>query len=105
MKEINQLKNQSEYLTRIKMHGYKFIDVKFYDATELLNKDMRELINGKIKQMRDQYELSLIDMQERNKYLQQQIHVFKKLEKEGNVGIRFDDMHVDKVIGMVSHLD
>ena len=71
MKEINQLKNQSEYLTRIKMHGYKFIDVKFYDATELLNKDMRELINGKIKQMRDQYELSLIDMQERNKYLQQ----------------------------------
>jgi len=70
MKEINQLKNQTEYLTRIKVHGYKFIDVKFYDATELINKDLRELINGKIKQMRDQYELSLIDLQERNKFLQ-----------------------------------
>ena len=53
MKEINQLKNQTEYLNRIKMHGYKFIDVKFYDATELINKDIRELINSKIKEMRD----------------------------------------------------
>ena len=70
MKEINQLKNQTEYLTRIKMHGYKYIDVKFYDATELINKDLRELINGKIKQMRDQYELSLIDMQEKSVELQ-----------------------------------
>ena len=44
--------------------GYKFIDVKYFDATEILNDDIRALLNAKIEEMRNRYEIKLLDRDE-----------------------------------------
>jgi hypothetical protein len=46
------------------MNGYKFIEVKYFDATDILNDDIRELLNIKVEEMRNRYEMRLLDRDE-----------------------------------------
>ena len=41
MKELNHMKDLLSVSSHIKYYGYQFIDVKYYDSTELPNKHMR----------------------------------------------------------------
>ena len=46
--------------TYIKLNGYKFINVKYFDGTEILNDDIRYLLNSKIIEMRNKFEMNLV---------------------------------------------
>lgn len=45
----------------LKMNGYKYIDVKYFDATEILNDDIRYILNNKVREMRNKFEMLLVN--------------------------------------------
>lgn len=47
--------------SHIKMNGYQFVDVKYFDATELLDDDIRDLLNKKLVEMRNKYEMIIVN--------------------------------------------
>ena len=69
MKDINQLRNQMGVSSKLKYTGYKFIDVKYYDSAELANDNVRSLINDKVKEMRDKFEIGLLNFRDSNNEL------------------------------------
>lgn len=77
---------------------FKFIDVKYFDATDILNDDIRTLLNYKIEEMRNRYEMKLVDKDEQFIKISEQIALFRALEADGNVGISFDEMNADDMI-------
>ena len=69
MKDINQLRNQMGVSSKLKYTVYKFIDVKYYDSAELANDNVRSLINDKVKEMRDKFEIGLLNFRDSNNEL------------------------------------
>ena len=78
--------------------GYKYIDVKYFDATDILNDDIRELLNIKVEEMRNRYEMKLVDKDEAFVDISKQIALFRALEADGNVGISFDEMNASDMV-------
>lgn len=100
MKEITHLQNQLGIAVGKHTHlqGYKYIEVQFFDATDLISQDMRDILNRKIETIRDRYEMSLVSLEDQNKKHQVQIGQFRKLGEMGNIGIAFDEMNVESII-------
>ena len=87
------------------LKGYKFIEVKYFDATDVLNDDIRDLLNIKIEEMRNRYEMSLVDRDEQFIKLSAQISLFRALEADGNVGISFDEMNANDMVRKLSLIE
>jgi len=50
MRHVNKLASDVDASSNaLKSSGYKFIDVKFFEPTELLNDDLCELLNTKVQ--------------------------------------------------------
>ena len=60
-KEIINMQSQMGVTNHIKMHGFQHIEVKYFDPTELLNTDIRNLLNSKLIEMRTRYEMSIVN--------------------------------------------
>ena len=86
-------------------NGYKFIDVKYFDATDILNDDIRELLNIKVEEMRNRYEMKLVDKDEAFIKISAQIALFRALEADGNVGISFDEMNASDMVRKLSLIE
>ena len=68
MKDINQLTNHIRFLTEgSKIQGYKYIDVKYFDPTEVLEKDKKDMMNAKVERIKNKYELLLTEFDRVNK--------------------------------------
>jgi hypothetical protein len=56
------------------------------------------ILNTKVKELKTLYEKQLKRFDDTNHRLQGQIDTYVKLEKDGNVGIRFIEMSADQVV-------
>ena len=56
------------------------------------------ILNSKVKELKTLYEKQLRRFDETNSRLQQQIDTYVRLEKDGNIGIRFIEMSADQVV-------
>ena len=65
MKELNHLKDLMNVSSHIKYKGYQFIDVKYYDPTELTDSGVRKLINQKVEFMRNKYEMEIVSLDQK----------------------------------------
>lgn len=62
------------------------------------------MLNAKIHEMRDKFETNLQQKDKDIKELNRQISIFRSLEKDGNIGITFDEMNADAVIKKLSFI-
>lgn len=60
-KDIINMQDQIQIAKHTKFHGFKFIEVKHFDPTDVLNDDIRELLNLKVDEMRNAFEMKLVD--------------------------------------------
>jgi hypothetical protein len=62
LKELNGLHDQICYLSGnvVQKNGFKFIDVRIFDATEILDKDTLTILNSRIDNVKTQAELKLV---------------------------------------------
>lgn len=81
-----------------KKKKYEYIDIRFFEPTEIISKDMCTVLNSKLKEVKDLYEKSLRRFEETNLKLQNQIDTYQRLEKDGNVGIKFIEMSAEQVV-------
>lgn len=87
---------------------FKYIEVKYFDATELVNfggPELAEMMNEKIEAVKERYEHALVALEQYNRRQQDQIALFRKLERVGNVGISFDEMNCEEVIEKLWHIE
>ena len=63
-REIVNMQAQLRMSKQVGDKDFKFIDVKYFDATDILNDDIRTLLNCKIEEMRNRYEMKLVDKDE-----------------------------------------
>jgi hypothetical protein len=63
LKEINSLKDKCSLGSQVKYQGYKFMEVKYYDSTELVDTNVRKLINEKVDHMRESFENQLLEFE------------------------------------------
>ena len=97
LKELNNLRMQL-MLKEDKKRKFEYLDIRFFEPTEILSKDMCQILNSKLKELKDLYERSLRRFDETNHKLQSQIDIYQKLEKDGNVGIKFVEMTAEQVV-------
>ena len=95
-KEIVNMQSQMGVTNHIKMHGFQHMEVKYFDATELINDDIRNLLNAKLIEMRSKYEMAIVNKTKEYKSVQQKVELFKKLQTDGF--IQFDQMTAHDVI-------
>jgi hypothetical protein len=87
---------------------YKYIEVKYFDPTELVSyggPELTEMMNQKLDIIKDRYESALVSLQNHNSKILDQIGLFRQLEKIGNVGISFDEMKCESVIEKLWHIE
>ena len=53
----------------------------------------------------ERYENALLALEKHNRKQQDQIMLFRALENKGNVGIAFDEMSTDEVIGKLFFIE
>ena len=59
-KELLHMQSQMGLADHIKMNGYEYIEVKYFDGTELIDVDIRNLLNTKLIEMRNKYEMTIV---------------------------------------------
>jgi hypothetical protein len=59
-KELLLLKSKCSLGSQIKYQGFRFMEVQYYDSTDLVDDNVRELINQKVAAMRESYENHLL---------------------------------------------
>ena len=67
-KEVTHLQDQLAFLrgNHRQTKGFVHIDVRYFDATELLDRDMRDVLNKKIEYTKSKYEAALNGLEEVN---------------------------------------
>lgn len=60
-KELIHLQETMQMSTHIKMHGYQYIEVKYFDSSDILNDDVRFILNSKIRDMRNKCEMLIVN--------------------------------------------
>ncbi len=97
LKELNSMRMQL-IQKEDKKKKYEYIDIRFFEPTEIISKDMCQVLNSKLKEVKDLYEKSLRRFDETNLKLQHQIDTYQRLEKDGNIGIKFVEMSAEQVV-------
>ncbi|TNV85928.1 hypothetical protein FGO68_gene4281 [Halteria grandinella] len=101
LKELNNLRIQVQSKER-KQKKFEYIDVHYFEPTDTLSKDNCVILNAKLKDVKDLYERHLKRFQTTNVNLQSQIDTYLRLEADGNIGIRFNEMSAEQVIKKLS---
>lgn len=67
-KEVTHLQDQLAFLRgdHRQTKGFVHIDVRYFDATELIDRDMRDLLNKKIEYTKSKYEAALKNIEDQN---------------------------------------
>lgn len=67
-KEVTHLQDQLAFLrgNHRQTKGFVHIDVRYFDATELVDRDMRDLLNKKIEYTKSKYEAALKSIEDVN---------------------------------------
>lgn len=95
--------------TFMKSHKeFKYIEIKYFDPTELMTfggPEVAEMLNEKVEAMKYRFEDALVALEQHNQRQSDQIALFRRLERVGNVGISFDEMKCEEVIEKLWHIE
>lgn len=81
-----------------KRKKFEYLDIRFFEPTEIISNDMCQILNTKLKEVKDLYERSLKRIDDNNRKLNAQIDIYQRLEKDGNVGVKFVEMSAEQVV-------
>ena len=104
LKELSNLRDQVIFKDA-KGKKFEYIDVHYFEPTDMLNEEMCFVLNKKLDQMKEQYEMQLQRLQLTNFNLQKEITLFLKLGEDGNIGIKFNEMNADSVIRKLQKIE
>ena len=67
-KEVTSLRDQLSFFrgSHGPSKGMRYIDVRYFDASDLVDRDMRAILDEKIKYIKSKYESALIDLEQVN---------------------------------------
>lgn len=98
LQELNNLRMQLHVFKDDRKKKPEYLEVRYFEPTEIISNDMCTILNSKIKELKSLYEKQLRRFDETNYRLQNQIDTYIRLEKDGNIGIRFIEMSADQVV-------
>lgn len=97
---MKELTNYKEQLFKHEKYPETFEPIKatYFSALEVLDDDLRTLLNDKLDYATDDFNFKLLRMQKMNLFLEDKIRKFEQLCNTQNVGISIHELSADDIV-------